>query len=63
MIYVLGHPARVTTDRQCTRSHTDHIKLKHEARVDRQRLGFNVDESFALCMQCGEAISLKIEDV
>lgn len=60
MIYVLGHPARVTTERQCTRSVTDHIKLRNEARVARQELQFNVDESFVLCMQCGHAIALKV---
>ncbi len=60
MIYVLGHPAQITTERTCTRSWDDHIKLKHEARADRQALGFNIDESFALCLRCGKAVPLKI---
>lgn len=60
MIYLLGHPVDVTTDRICTRSGDDHVKLKQEARADRQRLGFNVDESFALCLRCGKAVSLAV---
>lgn len=59
MIYVLGHPAKITTERTCKRSGEDHMKLKHEARADRQKMKFNVDESFALCLRCGEAVSLK----
>lgn len=60
MLYILGQPAEVTTERQCTRSGDDHIKLKHEARADRQALGFNVDESHVLCLRCGKAVPLKI---
>lgn len=59
MIYVFGHPATVTTEQICKRSGDDHIKLKHEARADRKLQNFNVDESFALCLRCGEAVSLK----
>ena len=59
MIYVLGHEVVVGSERQCTRSGDDHLKLKQEARADRQRLGFNVDDSFVLCLRCGMAISLK----
>jgi hypothetical protein len=60
MIYVMGHPAKITADRVCTRSGDDHIKLKHEARADRQRLEFNVDDSFVLCLRCGQAVSLRV---
>jgi hypothetical protein len=60
MIYVMGHPAKVTTERQCTRSVTDHIKLRNEARVARQENHFDVDESFVLCMRCGQAIALRV---
>ena len=60
VIYIMGHPARVTTDRQCTRSITDHITLRNEARVARQERGFDVDDSFVLCMQCGQAIPLQV---
>jgi hypothetical protein len=59
MIYVMGHPAEVTTERVCQRSGDDHIKLKHAARRDRQQLKFDVDESFVLCLRCGKAIALK----
>jgi len=60
MIYVLGHPAEVTTERQCTRSTIDHIQLRNEARVARQEQNFDVDSSYVLCMRCGKAISLKV---
>ena len=60
MIYILGHPAEITTARQCTRSVTDHIVLRNEARVARQELGFDVDSSFVICMQCGKAMALKV---
>jgi hypothetical protein len=60
MIYLLGHPVDVTTERTCTRSGDDHVKLKHEARADRQRLGFDVDESYALCLRCGKAVPLGV---
>jgi hypothetical protein len=61
MIYVLGHPAEVTTEKQCQRSATDHIELKHAARKDRQERHFDVDSSFVLCMRCGKALSLRID--
>lgn len=60
MIYVFGHPAEITKDRQCTRSATDHFTLRNDARVARQQKNFNVDESFVICMQCGKAISLRV---
>jgi hypothetical protein len=49
----------MTTDKQCRRSTSDHVKLKQEARSDRQKLNFNVEESFVICLQCGMGISLK----
>lgn len=61
MIYVLGHPAKITEDRVCTRSGDDHIKLKHEARADRQEKHFNIDDSFVLCLRCGMALSLRTD--
>jgi hypothetical protein len=59
---VFGHEIKVaqTVDRQCSRSATDHLKLVHEARADRQRLQKNVDESYVLCTHCVTAFSLKI---
>ena len=62
-VNILGHKVEVTTLKQCKMSGADHDKLKHEARVDRQANGFNVDDSFVLCGHCGEAISLFVEDV
>lgn len=61
MIYLLGHQIPVTSERQCRRSSTDHRTLVHEARVDRQRRNFNVEESYVLCIRCGMAIALKLE--
>ena len=37
----------------------DHRELADRARTDRQRLGYNVDESAVLCMRCMKAITLK----
>lgn len=59
MIYVMGQPAKITTERVCVRSGDDHTKLKLAARADRQRLKFDVDESFVLCLRCGQAIPLR----
>lgn len=59
MLYLLGHKVEITTDRQCRRSGADHVKLKHEARADRQRLQFDVDESYVLCTSCGLAVALR----
>ena len=60
MVYLLGDELDVATEGVCTRSGIDHIKLKQEARADRERLGFDVDESFALCLGCGKAIPLRV---
>lgn len=61
MVYLFGHDVEVTSERQCRRSATDHMTLVHEARVDRQKKQFNVEESYVLCMMCGKAISLNVE--
>lgn len=60
MIYVFGTKAEVTTERQCTRSDQDHVLLRNEARVDRQKNNFNVDDSFVICMRCVKAVSLRV---
>jgi hypothetical protein len=60
MIYLLGHAVEVTKDKTCTRSATDHQKLAQEARADRRKLGFNIEESFALCLRCGMAVPLTL---
>ena len=41
-------------DRGC-----DHRELVERARIDRTRLGHNVDESAVLCVRCMKAIPLK----
>lgn len=62
MIYLFGHNVQVTDERQCRRSALDHRELVHEARVDRQKHGFqNIDADYVLCMRCGMAISLELE--
>jgi hypothetical protein len=37
----------------------DHHELVDRARMDRQRLGHNLDESAVLCVRCMKAILLK----
>lgn len=59
-IYVAGHPVEITQEIQCTRSDTSHRKLVQDARVDRQRRNFDVDESYVLCTRCVKALPLKI---
>jgi len=41
-------------DRGC-----DHRELVERVRIDRTRLGHNVDESAVLCVRCMKAIPLK----
>lgn len=60
MIFIFGHEVTTTDDPQCRRSDTDHKKLVHEARVARQSINFNVEDSFVLCTRCGLALALKI---
>ena len=43
----------------CCERGGDHRELVHRARMDRARLGHNVDESAVLCVRCMKAISLK----
>ena len=37
----------------------DHRELVDRARIDRTRLGYNLDESAVLCVRCMKAIPLK----
>jgi hypothetical protein len=60
MVYLLGHLVEISLDRVCTRSGDDHVKLKQEARKDRQRLQFDTEDSFVLCLRCGRAIPLRV---
>jgi hypothetical protein len=59
MLYVLGHPLRISVDAICNRSGDDHGKLVAEARAARVAGGFNVEESYVLCLRCGQGLSLK----
>jgi hypothetical protein len=54
-----GVDIAITSDRYCQRSATDHKILASEARIDRRNKGFNVDESYVLCLHCRKAIALK----
>ena len=38
----------------------DHRELVDRARMDRRRLGHNIDESAVLCVRCMKAVSLKV---
>ena len=38
----------------------DHHELADRARMDRSRLGHNVDESAVLCVRCMKAVPLKV---
>ena len=38
----------------------DHRELVDRARMDRRRLGHNIDESAVLCVRCMKAIPLKV---
>jgi hypothetical protein len=38
----------------------DHCELVDRARIDRRRLGHNVDESVVLSVRCMKAIPLKV---
>jgi len=60
MITFFGTQIEVTSERQCQRSSADHRALVHEARLDRQKTGHNVDESYVICGHCVKALSLKI---
>ena len=58
MLYALGHPVEITTERVCTRSGDDHILLKQAARKDRIEKGFDVNNSHVICLRCGKALAL-----
>jgi hypothetical protein len=57
---VFGHKVEATTG-ECIRSLGGyHRKLVQDARVDRQKHGFNVEESFVLCPRCIRVVPLKV---
>ena len=53
-----GFEIELASELYCDRG-GDHGKLVDRARIDRTRLGHNIDESAVLCVRCMKAISLK----
>jgi hypothetical protein len=58
VIELEGFEIELTSELYCDRG-GDHRELADRARIDRARLGHNVDESAVLCGRCMKAISLK----
>ena len=53
-----GFEIELASELYCDRG-GDHRDLVDRARMDRRRLGHNVDESAVLCVRCMKAIQLK----
>ena len=53
-----GFEIELASELYCDRG-GDHRELVDRARIDRRRLGHNVDESAVLCVRCMKAIPLK----
>jgi hypothetical protein len=53
-----GFEIEIASELYCDRG-GDHHELAERARIDRMRLGHNVDESAVLCVRCMKAIRLK----
>jgi hypothetical protein len=53
-----GFELEVASELYCDRG-GDHRELVDRARIDRKRLGHNLDESAVLCVRCMKAIPLK----
>ena len=53
-----GFEIELAAELYCERG-GDHCDLVDRARMDRRRLGHNVDESAVLCVRCMKAIPLK----
>jgi hypothetical protein len=58
MIELDGFEMEIASELYCERG-GDHSELVDIARIDRRRLGHNVDESAVLCVRCMKAIPLK----
>ena len=58
VIELEGFEIELASDLYCDRG-GDHRELVDRARMDRRRLGHNVDDSAVLCVRCMKAISLK----
>ena len=58
VIELEGFEIELASELYCDRG-ADHRELADRARIDRTRLGHNVDESAVLCVRCMKAIALK----
>ena len=54
-----GFEIEVGSELYCDRGGDHHRELVDRARIDRKRLGNNLDESAVLCVRCMKAIPLK----
>jgi hypothetical protein len=54
-----GFEIEVASELYCDRG-GDHRELVQRARIDRTRLGHNVDDSAVLCIRCMKAIPLRV---
>ena len=54
-----GFEIELASELYCDRG-GDHRELVDRARMDRRRLGHNIDESAVLCVRCMKAVSLKV---
>jgi len=52
-----GFEIEIASELYCDRG-ADHRELADRARMDRKRLGHNIDESAVLCVRCMKAIPL-----
>jgi hypothetical protein len=58
VIELEGFEIELASEPYCDRA-GDHRELVDRARIDRRRLGHNIDESAVLCVRCMKAIPLK----
>ena len=58
VIELEGFEIEIAAELYCDRG-GDHRELVDRARMDRRRLGHNVDDSAVLCVRCMKAISLR----
>jgi len=58
VIELEGFEIELASELYCDRG-ADHRELVDRARIDRTRLGHNLDESAVLCVRCMKAIALK----
>jgi hypothetical protein len=59
VIELEGFEIEVASEVYCNRG-GDRRELVDRARMDRRRLGHNIDESAVLCVRCMKAVSLKV---